>query len=733
MKKPNPLNYQYLRRTLDPSQLNFKSTADLEIQTKFIGQERALEAVSFGIGIKNQGYNMYAMGPSGVGKRALIRRYLEAEKRKHLTPSDWCYIHNFDSPEKPIALQLPPGKGSSLQKDMKHLIEIISASTLSIFESDQYHAALQKIHHAFNRQRESISKKTKNDKVPFLYKQRFKKERILQLKLAASVVKPLISKLKNKYKKFPQVVKYLISVQQDIINHVTDFIKRDEDTNVLTFSMENPLLIKYQVNLLVDNSKTKGSPIIFEEDPTYTNLISRVEHTTQFGTLVTNFTLIKPGALHKANGGYLIIEARKFKKEPRAWEGLKRALYSRDITIDPVQYLSGSVRPISLEPMPIPLDIKVILLGDRHTYYYLSNNDPDFGELFKVAVDFDEQIERNKSNIDKYARLIGTIAKSEKLRPFQAGAVAAIIDHSTRLAEDVDKLSTHIRSIIDLIVEADYWASIDKKKKVETKHVAQAIDAHTHRLDRTRQMYYEEINRNFILINTTDKLIGQINCLSVIKAGTFSYGHPTRLTANVYAGKGKIIDIQREIDMAGPIHTKGGLIISNYIAGRYCPDQQFSLSASISFEQIYGMMEGDSASVAELCVLLSAISGVPLKQYLALTGSIDQYGVIQAVGCINEKIEGFYDVCKTKGLTGKQGVLIPAINVKNLMLRKDVVEAAKNKKFNIYAVNTIDQAISILTGISAGERDKNGNFPENTINYKVETRLKEFTKNRKKV
>jgi len=731
MSKPNPLNYRFLRKTLNPKRLKFITTTELKPLTEFVGQERALEALRFGIGIRRQGYNLYAMGPSGIGKRALIRTVLERHAGK-ITPSDWCYIHNFEVPEKPIALQLPPGMGMVLQQDMKLLINEISTNIIAVFESDEYRGRMQEINDNFNAKRESVNKTTSENsikhKIPHLYKERHEKEKELQKQFTLAVVEPLVQKLIKKYTDFACVVKYLQAVQEDIVTHVNDFIKSDENTNIITFSFESPELARYKINLLIDHSDRKGVPIVFEENPSYSNLICRVEHVSQFGALVTNFTLIRAGALHKANGGYLIIEARKIKKDHKAWEGLKRALYARKIEIESIEHLSESVQPISLEPMPIPLDVKIILLGDRHHYYSLTNHDPDFGELFKVAVDFDEQIERSPANIRLYARLIGTIIQNEKLRPFDAAAVAEVIDQSSRLTEDIEKLSTHIRSIDDLMVEADYWAGMGNKMLVEAVDVKQAIAAQIHRRDRAREVYYEEINRDFIIINTKDKAIGQVNCLSVVRTGKFSYGHPTRVTAKVHVGKGKIIDIQREIKLAGPIHSKGGLILSNYIASRYSQDQPLALSASLSFEQIYGSMEGDSASVAELCALLSALADVPIKQFLAVTGSVDQYGEVQAIGGVNQKIEGFYDICKARGLSGQQGVLIPYVNIKNLMLREDIVESAKKQEFFVYPVKTIDQAITLLTDVPAGVRNKQGQFSRDSINDKVEKKLKEYSK-----
>jgi lon-related putative ATP-dependent protease len=560
------------------------------------------------------------------------------------------------------------------------------------------------------------------------YKEQHKKEKELQLKFTLTAVEPLISKLKNKYSNYPEIIKYLIAAEDDMVVHVNDFIKQDERTNALYFLAESSILINYQVNLLVDNKDKNSAPVVFEDNPTYANLISRVEHVTHFGSLETNFTLIRAGSLHKANGGYLMIDARKIEKDKQAWESLKRALYAKKIIIEPVEPSSDAVRPISLEPMPIPLNVKVILLGNRKTFYSLCNDDSEFSELFKVAVDFDEQIPRNEENIDLYARLIGTYIKKQNLLPFHSSAVARIIDYSTRLTQDIEKLSTSMSNINNLIVESNYWGSLEGKKIINAEDVKNAIRAQIHRIDRARELYYEDITRNYVVIHTQGKTIGQVNCLSVVKTGNFIYGHPTRVSAKVRMGKAKIIDIQEKIDLAGPIHSKGSLILYHFLGGRYNIDHPFLLSASISFEQIYDCTDGDSASVGILCALLSALSDIPVTQTFAVTGAIDQYGMVQAVGRINEKIEGFYDICYARGLTGEQGVLLPVANLKNLMLREDIVEAAKSHKFFIYPIETIDQAISLLTGVSAGKRGKKGKFTKDSINYKVEKRLRKFSK-----
>ncbi len=732
MKKITALNYKLLRKKLNSEKLNFETTDEINSIIHYVGQERAQAALFFGIGIKGEGYNLYAMGPSGLGKRSIISMLLSAEAKKSPPPSDWCYIHNFDAPEKPIALRLPSGNGLMFKQDINSLVNEIADNVETVFESDEYRLGMKKISNYFDQKRKVILKKNLNskiDKTPQLYKKQHEKEKRFQLSSLTTVVKPLLTKMKSKYKKFPEIIDYLDAVQNDIINNVNDFIKQDEKTNLLSFSLEKPALTKYKVNLLVDNSHEKGAPIIFENNPSYSTLICRVEHVNEQGSFATNFTLIKAGSLHRANGGYLMIEARKLMKNKEAWEALKNALYEREITITPIEHDHDAARPISLEPMAIPLDIKIILFGDRNTYYSLCQDDEDFTELFKVPVDFDEDIHRNQRNIHLFSRLIRTVVKRNKLkRPFHASAVAAIIEHSSRLAEDNEKLSTHLRSIEDLILESDYCAACNNKKIVKAPEVKTAINAYIHRMDRARELYYEDIDRDFIIINTAGKAIGQVNCLSVRRVGDFSYGHPTRVTARIRIGKGSIIDIQREIKMAGPIHSKAGMIISNFLSSHFNQDQPFSLHASLAFEQVYVWTEGDSASVGELCALLSALSQVPILQCLAVTGSIDQYGEVQAVGGVNEKIEGFFDVCKRKGLNGKQGVLIPAVNKKNLMLREDIVAAVKAKKFHIYPIETIDDAVTLLTGLEPGKRNINGKFSKNSIYDRIETRLSQFSR-----
>ncbi|HXU94176.1 MAG TPA: AAA family ATPase, partial [Gallionella sp.] len=565
--------------------------------------------------------------------------------------------------------------------------------------------------------------------IPQWRKERHERIKQLDRETILSVVAHLVDEMKAAYSDLPDVLKYLDQVQQDMVDNADDFRKPDETATLGGVTMvTHQSFHRYQVNTLVTNGKDGGAPIVSEDSPTYSNLIGRVEHIAQLGALVTDFTLIKPGALHRANGGYLLLDIRKVLVQPFAWEGLKRALQSREICIESLGQMYSLVSTVSLEPEPIPLDVKVILFGDRLFYYLLQQYEPEFGELFKVAADFEERIERNADTHQLYARLIATLGRREKLLPFDRGAVARVIEHSARLVEDAERLSTHMRSIVDLLHEADYWAHEAGRAAVEVVDVQNAIDAQIRRQDRIKDRLHEAILRDTLMIATEGAVTGQINGLSVIQLGEFAFAQPTRITATVRLGEGELINIEREAKLSGAIHSKGVLILSSFLAARYAKNQPMALSASLTFEQSYGMVEGDSASMAELCTLLSNLADAPIRQSLAITGSVNQFGQAQAIGAVNEKIEGFFDICNARGLTGDQGVLIPVSNVKHLMLRRDVVAAAEAGKFSIYAVENVDQAISILTGLPAGEADAAGNYPEGSVNRRVGARLAELAK-----
>ena len=560
--------------------------------------------------------------------------------------------------------------------------------------------------------------------------------RELDQEIAIFAVGHLLDDLRQKYTHLPDIVTYLDTVQRDVLENLDNFRKTEETHgSALTGTpLPRPLqgppsMRRYQVNVLVDNSRTKGAPVIYQDHPTYPNLIGRVEHiTSPAGTLITDFALIRPGSLHLANGGYLMLDVHKVLMQPDTWEALKRLLRAGEITVESLGQAYGLISTISLEPEPIPLSVKIVLLGDRMLYYLLAQHDPDFNELFKVAVDFEEEMARTPENNLLYARLIGTLARKESLRHFDRSAVARVIEHSSRLVADVERLSTRMQGIVDLLREADYWAgqAAENQNTVTAANVQQAIEAQIYRAGRVQERMQEQIVRGTMLVDTGGEAVGQINGLSVISMGQHGFGRPSRITVRVSLGRGKIVDIEREVELGGPLHSKGVLILASYLSSHFAPNHPLSLTAGIVFEQSYGGVDGDSASSAELYALLSALAEAPLKQSLAVTGSVNQNGQVQAIGGVNEKIEGFFDLCRERGLNGEQGVLIPESNVKHLMLRHDVVQAAAEGQFHIYPVSTIDQGIELLTGLPAGQRNANGHFTDGSLNHRVEERLIAF-------
>jgi lon-related putative ATP-dependent protease len=788
--KNTPLPPSQLYKPCNLEHLKFDSTNELEDIDITLGQERAMEAIKFGIHIHKSGYNIFAMAPSGTGKLTTTRQLVEHEARRKAIPSDWCYVNNFRQPAKPTAIKLMPGQGKSFKDDMEELIDELSVAIPAAFDGDEYRSRAGELEsqsrqreinqlselrdeaanshiiltetatgYAFlpaNDNNEAISPEDFNKldkdkqheiqntiinlqerlqkllkKFPLWRKETKRKLQALNREVAELAVNHSVDELIEKYAKQEIILEYLNDVQKDIIEHVRDFIPHSE--KVISF-MELPQepnpLKRYQVNLMVDFSNKKSAPVIFEDHPNYGNLLGRIDHQAYMGSLVTDFTMIKPGALHKANGGYLILDARKLLFQPYAWETLKRTLQAGEIRIESLERALSLISTSSLEPEPIPLDLKLILLGDPLIYYLLSAFDPEFHALFKVAADFDESVSRVDSSHD-YARFLATIARQEKLRPLSQNAVARVIEHSSRMTGDAEKLLTHLRSIKDLLTESDYWAEDNGHDHITNSDVQQAIDHKIRRLDKIREKLYEHIDRGTILIDTEGKVTGQINALSFLQLGEFSFGQPSRITATTRLGGGKVVDIEREIELGGAIHSKGVLILSSFIAAKYARKSPFSVAASLVFEQSYSHVEGDSASLAELCAILSSIAQIPLRQDLAITGSINQLGQVQPIGGVNEKIEGFFDICAKKGLTGAQGVIIPATNIKHLMLRWDVVHAAQAGQFNIYTVTTADDALELLTGMNAGVANDQGEYPPESFNGQLEAQLLQFTSIRK--
>jgi lon-related putative ATP-dependent protease len=577
-------------------------------------------------------------------------------------------------------------------------------------------------------------------KTPSWERETRQKLRDLNQEVTSFAVGHLLAELRKKYEDKPEVVDHLKAMENDIVENVQALLTpdREQEQKVLSSprasdqQMESPALRRYGVNVVVDHSESKGAPVIYEDNPTYQNLVGRIEHIAHMGTLLTDFNMIRAGALHRANGGHLILDALKVLMQPFAWEALKRALRSRKVKVETLGEAYGLISTVSLEPQPIPLNVKVTLLGPPLVYYLLRYHDPEFAELFKVAADFDMQMHRTPENEISYAQLIGAIARQERLRPFDRGGVARVIEHSARTVGDGERLSVHMQSLTDLLREADYWAGQSGNGAVTSADVQRAIDAWIYRSDRMRERIHEEIERGTILIDTGGEKVGQVNGLSVIQLGEYAFGRPSRITARVRLGKGEVVDIEREVEMGGPIHSKGVLILAGFLGARYATDQPLSLSASLVFEQSYSGVEGDSASSAELYALLSASGQIPIKQSLAVTGSVNQHGQVQPIGGVNEKIEGFFDTCKVRGLTGEQGVLIPASNVKHLMLRQDVIQAVREGQFHIYPVETIDEGIEILTGVSVGKPDDEGKYPSESVNGRVYARLVELAEKRQK-
>lgn len=788
--KNTPLEPSQLYKPCNVEQLKFNSTDELEDIDITVGQQRAVEAIKFGIRIQKNGYNIFAMASSGTGKLSILRQLVEREARRQNTPSDWCYVNNFNQAAKPTVIKFASGQGKVFKHDMTQLIDELSVALPAAFDGDEYRSRAGELEsqsrqreinelsqlreeainthiiltetatgYAFlpaNENNEIISSEQFNkldkDKqheiqknifdlqerlakllknLPIWRKETKRELQALNREVAEQAVNHYIDELIEKYAKQEAVLAYLYDVKKDIIEHVLDFIPRTEKTFPFVEMMpeQNPFK-RYYVNLMVDFSNKKSAPVIYEDHPNYSNLVGRIDHQAYMGSLVTDFTLIKPGALHKANGGYLIIDARKLLFQAYSWDMLKRTLQSGEIRIESLEHALSLSSASSLEPEPIPLDLKLILVGEPLIYYLLCEHDPEFHDLFKVAADFDVSVSREDS-VHDYARLLATIARREKLRPLSSNAVSRLIEHSSRMSGDAEKLLTHLRSIKDLLIESDYWADENGHEHISNSDVQQAIDHKTHRLDKIREKLYENIYRGTLLIDTEGKNIGQVNGLSIIQLGEFSFGQASRITATTRLGTGKVVDIERETELGGAIHSKGVLILSSYIAARYSRKTPFSVAASLVFEQSYGHIEGDSASLAELCAILSSIAQIPLRQDLAITGSINQLGNIQPIGGVNEKIEGFFDICVKKGLTGTQGVIIPAANIKHLMLRWDVVHAAHSGQFSIYAVTGIDEVLELLSGIEAGIINEQGTYQPETFNAQVEAQLLQFNRIKK--
>lgn len=791
-----PLPASALRTPCDPASLDFETTEELEDLPEILGQPRAAESLRFGVGMRQPGFNLFVLGPRRADTHDVVLRFLAEQGAKDPVPADWVYVHDFEQPYRPRALPLPPGRGAALAEAMRRLVEDLQGAIPAAFETDEYRSRAQVIEEELKERHQAalaeIEREARERGLAFLRTPmgmafaptrgdavlgaeefaklpaeerdritreiqamqerlqevasqfpRWQREGIRRFKelareFARSATRNLIDELRSEFADLPAVLDYLDRVEADVVEHV-DLFRRPEPAGPTpplptppVADGDLPRLDRYRVNVLVDHGGSKGAPVVYEPHPTYENLVGRVEHRPALGTLVTDFTLIKPGALHRANGGYLVLEARKVLTQPWAWEGLKQALRGGRIRIESLGQIFGLISTVSLEPEHIPLELKVVLLDEPWVYHLLHAYDPDFAELFKVVVDFDDRMARTTESSRSYARLIGSHARRAGLRPFSRQAVARLIDESARQAGDAERLSALTRDVADLVAQADYWAGQAGRRAVGREDVQRAIDAAIYRLDRIRERLREETERGTILIDTAGSRVGQINGLAVYQLGDLAFGRPSRITARTRVGSGQVIDIEREVQLGGPIHSKGVLILSSFLASRYAADIPLSLAASLVFEQSYSGIDGDSASAAELFALLSALSGLPIRQDLAVTGSVNQLGEVQAIGGVNEKVEGFFDLCRARGLSGSQGVLIPAANVKHLMLREDVVEAVAAGRFSVFAVATIDEGIELLTGVPAGEPGEDGSYPEGTVNRFVRDRLVELAELRRR-
>ena len=802
MTTVTPLDPRQLRLRCPTDQFDFDTTDDLTDLDDFIGQPRALAALEFGVGMRHDGYHLFALGDPGSGKQATILKYLERQSADDPVPRDICYVNNFDEQHKPRTLLLAPGTGKAFARTIENTVEDARNALQTALESEDFQNRRQAVEHelrekqqkAFEQlqqmaeehnltplrtpgglvlapvkdgevippdeleklpeeERKAMEEKAGElqqeaqkifQKVPQWQREIREKQKALGREITQYAVAPLFEELRRKHADDETIVDFLESMEKDIIDNAPLLFQQaggqpqeqQGGPNLPaapghTPSDESPARRRYRVNVLVDHSATQGGPVVVEDNPSLQNLLGRVEHLTHMGALVTDFNMIRAGSLHRANGGYLIISARKILQEPFAWEGLKRALRAGAIRIESPMQMASLISTVSLEPEPVPLQVKVILTGAPWLYYLIRHYDPEFGELFKVAVDFAHRMDRDESALKAYSRLIAGIVHKENLMPFAKDAVARCIEQSARMVGDSRKLSVHMQQITDLLLESDYWARQNGNANVRAGDVQKAVEAHVYRSDRLRESLQEQIRRDILLIDTDGERVGQVNGLSVMQLGDFAFGRPSRITARVRLGKGDVVDIEREVAMGGPIHSKGVLILAGFLGARYALHQPLSLSASLVFEQSYSGVEGDSASSAELYALLSAIAEVPVRQDLAVTGSVNQHGMVQPIGGANEKIEGFFDTCRERGLTGRQGVLIPASNVQHLMLRPDVIAAVENGDFAIYPVETVDQGIELLTGQAAGEPDAEGRYPSDSINGRVFERLADLARRRK--
>ena len=789
--KNNELSYKSLKKYCNPEKLPFETTEELEPINTGIGQERGIKALEFGLNVDVKGYNLYLEGPSGVGKTMYTKKFLDTISKKKKTPPDWCYIYNFNNPNEPIAVSLPAGHGKEFKETMDQFIKDIRNDINSTFSNEDFEKEKNAIRQKFEQKRTDLLEKLNKESAKYgfevktaqngiymmpvvngktLQEDEFEKldenlkkeyednsnivqEQIIsvisqiktiekeadlkieewQSNIALLTVNARINLIKSAYKRNKKINKFLDDIKQNILKNITSFMEVKQSANAPTspaqaLHQNSKPWDNYRVNLFVDNSDLEGAPVIMDSNYSYHNIFGKLEYENYYGSLKTDYTMLKSGLIQKANGGYIIFQAKDLLENQMCYNALKKALRMKETAIENTADQRSSMVMVSLKPEPIPLDVKVILLGNANIYHSLLAIDEDFRKLFKAKVEFEEDAPRTDENIVKLARFMHGFCEQEELSHLDKYAVAKIIEYASRLAENQNKLSTRFNDLAQIIGEACTWAKMSKSKIVKEEHVVKALEESIERVKKYDAKYTEMIKENTLLIDTEGEKVGQINGLTVMTVGDYTFGKPARITANTYTGKTGIINVEREVELSGSSHSKGVLILNGYLGEMFAQDIPLSLTASICFEQLYNGVDGDSASSTELYALLSSLSELPISQSIAVTGSVNQKGDIQPIGGVNAKIEGFYQVCKMRGLNGKHGVMIPIQNVINLNLSDEVVDAVKNKKFHIYAISNIEEGIEILTGVPAGKKDKNGNFPAGTVNHLVYEKLKKYAK-----
>ena len=792
MKRKNELGYKELKVTCDPKLLNFNTTDELEPISTGIGQERGIKALEFGLNVDINGYNVYVEGPYGVGKTAYVKNYLSTISKKKKVPNDWCYVYNFANPNEPVAISLPAGQGKEFKATMDSFINEIKVDIKNTFNNEDFEKEknlikqeyetkrtllLEKLNQTsakygftvkssqngiymmpilngktiaeeeFNKLDDAVKKDfeekssivqqhimTAISEIKSIERESDKRIEEWQSNVALLTINGHINLIKSKYKRNKKINNFLESIKKDILKNINLFTA---DEKALDGKLQGPQAahpevykpwLNYRVNLFIDNSNLEGAPFVADTNYSYHNIFGKLEYENYYGTLKTDFTMLKPGLLHIANGGYLVFQANDLLTNSLCYDALKKVLRSKTLGIENAADPRSSMVMISLKPEPIPLDLKVILIGDENIYQTLLAMDPDFRKLFKIKVEFADEAPLNRDNMIKLSRFVKGYCDHEELPPLDNKAMAKVIEYASKLADDQEKLATRFTDLSVVVGEAATWAKIGKSKIITEEYITKALAEKVDRVKKYDDRYMEMIKDDTLLISTSGSNVGQINGLTIMNVGDYTFGKPVKITANTYTGKNGIINIEREVSLSGSSHSKGILILSGYLGEMFAQDMPLSLTASICFEQLYSGVDGDSASSTELYALLSSLSEIPINQAFAVTGSVNQKGQIQPIGGVNDKIEGFFQVCKMRGLDGSHSVIIPKQNVRNLNLSDDVVQAVKEGKFHIYAITTIDEGIELLTGVPAGSKDENGNFPAGTINYLVYQKLKKYAK-----